>query len=54
MLKFSMVDVQQGYGLIAKTPPNENHENKIVFNGLNDIKISETEAGLEKPLCGRR
>ena len=34
MLKFSMVDVQQGNGMIVETPPNENHENEIVFNGL--------------------
>ena len=31
VLKFSMVDVQQGDGMIIETPPDENHENKIVF-----------------------
>ncbi|MFZ0748833.1 MAG: MBL fold metallo-hydrolase, partial [Pyrinomonadaceae bacterium] len=90
VLRFSMVDVQQGDGLILETPPDENHQTKLVFidaghnklfarhvaaryqhrqssktnplevdlilithgdadhfDGLNDIKKSETERGLE-------
>ncbi len=90
VLKFSMVDVQQGDGMILETPPDENHETKIIFidggdnklfarhaaaryrhrnssadnplevdlmlithgdadhfDGLNDIKRSETERGIE-------
>lgn len=90
VLRFSMVDVQQGDGLILETPPDENHESRLVFidggdnklfarhvaaryqhrmssktnplevdlilithgdadhfDGLNDIRKSETERGLE-------
>jgi hypothetical protein len=89
VLKFSMVDVQQGDGMILETPPDENDETRIVFidggdnklfarhaaaryrhrmssaatplevdlilithgdadhfDGLNDIKLSETELGI--------
>lgn len=31
VLRFSMVDVQQGDGLILETPPDENHQTKLVF-----------------------
>ena len=31
VLRFSMVDVQQGDGMILETPPDENHERRIVF-----------------------
>ncbi len=90
VLRFSMVDVQQGDGLVLETPPDENHQSKLVFidggdnklfarhvaaryqhrqssktnplevdlilithgdadhfDGLNDIKKSETERGIE-------
>ena len=89
VLKFSMVDVQQGDGMILETPPDENDQSKIIlldggdnqlfarhiaarfrhrkssptsplevdlimvshgdadhFDGLNDIKRSETEVHL--------
>ena len=91
VLKFSMVDVQQGDGMILETPPDENDQSKIIlldggdnqlfarhiaarfrhrkssptsplevdlimvshgdadhFDGLNDIKRSETEVHLEE------
>src|SRR5687768_11530049 len=90
VLKFSMVDVQQGDGMILETPPDENDQTRLVFidggdnklfarhvaaryrhrqssktnplevdlilithgdadhfDGLNDIKKSETERGIE-------
>ena len=39
VLKFSMVDVQQGDGMILESPPDENHENKIVFIDSGDNKL---------------
>lgn len=90
VLKFSMVDVQQGDGMILETPPDESHQTRIMFidggdnklfarhiaarylhsrssrdhplevdlilithgdadhfDGLNDIKRSETEPGID-------
>ena len=31
VLKFSMVDVQQGDGMVLETPPDENHQTRLVF-----------------------
>jgi beta-lactamase superfamily II metal-dependent hydrolase len=31
VLKFSMVDVQQGDGMILETPPDDNHQTRLVF-----------------------
>lgn len=31
VMKFSMIDVQQGDGMILETPPDENHKTKIIF-----------------------
>lgn len=31
VLKFSMVDVQQGDGMVLETPPDENDETRLVF-----------------------
>src|SRR5215207_1775495 len=39
VLKFSMVDVQQGDGMILETPPDENDETRIVFIDGGDNKL---------------
>ena len=39
VLKFSMVDVQQGDGMVLETPPDENHETKIIFIDGGDNKL---------------
>ncbi|HLL77844.1 MAG TPA: hypothetical protein VK421_21485 [Pyrinomonadaceae bacterium] len=39
VLKFSMVDVQQGDGMIIETPPDENDETRIVFIDGGDNKL---------------
>jgi len=39
VLKFSMVDVQQGDGMILETPPDENDESRIVFIDGGDNKL---------------
>ncbi len=39
VLKFSMVDVQQGDGMIFEMPPDENHRSKIVFIDGGDNKL---------------
>lgn len=39
VLKFSMVDVQQGDGMILETPPDENHQTRIVFIDGGDNKL---------------
>jgi hypothetical protein len=39
VLKFSMVDVQQGDGMILETPPDENDETRLVFIDGGDNKL---------------
>jgi len=39
VLKFSMVDVQQGDGMVFETPPDENDETRIVFVDGGDNKL---------------
>ncbi len=39
VLKFSMVDVQQGDGMILETPPDENDETRVVFIDGGDNKL---------------
>ena len=39
VLKFSMVDVQQGDGMILETPPDENHQTRLVFIDGGDNKL---------------
>ncbi len=39
VLRFSMVDVQQGDGLVLETPPDENDETRIVFIDGGDNKL---------------
>lgn len=39
VLKFSMVDVQQGDGMIMETPPDPNHQTKIIFVDGGDNKL---------------
>src|SRR5215208_4130790 len=39
VLKFSMVDVQQGDGMILETPPDENDETRVVFIDGDDNKL---------------
>ena len=39
VMKFSMVDVQQGDGMIVETPPDDNHETKIMFIDGGDNKL---------------
>ncbi|HKY08030.1 MAG TPA: hypothetical protein VJQ55_07310, partial [Candidatus Binatia bacterium] len=39
VLKFSMVDVQQGDGMILETPPDENHNTRLVFIDGGDNKL---------------
>lgn len=39
VLKFSMVDVQQGDGMVLETPPDENDETRIVFIDGGDNKL---------------
>jgi ribonuclease BN (tRNA processing enzyme) len=39
VLKFSMVDVQQGDGMILETPPDENHATRLVFIDGGDNKL---------------
>lgn len=39
VMRFSMVDVQQGDGLIIETPPDENHESRIIFIDGGDNKL---------------
>lgn len=39
VLKFSMVDVQQGDGMILETPPDENHKTNLVFIDGGDNKL---------------
>lgn len=39
VLKFSMVDVQQGDGMVLETPPDENDETRLVFIDGGDNKL---------------
>ena len=39
VLKFSMVDVQQGDGMVLETPPDENHQTRLVFIDGGDNKL---------------
>ena len=39
VLKFSMVDVQQGDGMILETPPDDNDETRLVFIDGGDNKL---------------
>ena len=39
VLKFSMIDVQQGDGMILETPPDENHETRLMFIDAGDNKL---------------
>lgn len=39
VLKFSMVDVQQGDGMIIETPPDENDQTRIIFIDGGDNKL---------------
>jgi beta-lactamase superfamily II metal-dependent hydrolase len=39
VLRFSMVDVQQGDGMILETPPDENHDRRIVFIDSGDNQL---------------
>jgi beta-lactamase superfamily II metal-dependent hydrolase len=39
VLKFSMVDVQQGAGMVLETPPDENDQTKLVFIDGGDNKL---------------
>jgi beta-lactamase superfamily II metal-dependent hydrolase len=39
VLKFSMVDVQQGDGMILETPPDENDQTRVVFIDGGDNKL---------------
>lgn len=39
VLKFSMVDVQQGDGLVLETPPEENDQTRLVFIDGGDNKL---------------
>lgn len=39
VLKFSMVDVQQGDGMILETPPDENDQTRIIFIDGGDNKL---------------
>jgi hypothetical protein len=39
VLRFSMVDVQQGDGIVLETPPDENDQTKIVFIDGGDNKL---------------
>jgi hypothetical protein len=39
VLKFSMVDVQQGDGMVLETPPDDNHETRLVFIDGGDNKL---------------
>jgi hypothetical protein len=39
VLRFSMVDVQQGDGLVLETPPDENDQTRIVFIDGGDNKL---------------
>jgi len=39
VLKFSMVDVQQGDGMVLETPPDENHETRLIFIDGGDNKL---------------
>lgn len=39
VLRFSMVDVQQGDGMILETPPDENDETRLVFIDGGDNKL---------------
>ncbi|HJQ68972.1 MAG TPA: MBL fold metallo-hydrolase [Blastocatellia bacterium] len=39
VLKFSMVDVQQGDGMVLETPPDENDQTKIIFIDGGDNKL---------------
>ena len=39
VLKFSMVDVQQGDGMVIETPPDENDQTRIVFIDGGDNKL---------------
>src|SRR5215213_11366546 len=61
VLKFSMIDVQQGDGMILETPPDENDETRVVFIDGDDNKLFArhvaaryiTERAPQPPLGGR-
>jgi hypothetical protein len=59
VLKFSMVDVQQGDGMVLETPPDDNDQTRIVFIDGGDNKLfarhvaarySHRQSSAEKPL----
>jgi beta-lactamase superfamily II metal-dependent hydrolase len=39
VLKFSMIDVQQGDGMVLETPPDENHQTRIILIDGGDNKL---------------
>ena len=39
VLKFSMVDVQQGDGMVLETPPDENHQTRLILIDGGDNKL---------------